>query len=524
MSSKKAIDIFNKKEIEKRTKPIITDALVKEHDRANSLANRYKDLQEQVATAYKNCRTQATQNETADQTSNRLMKTLEKVVDTLSKLNLADTAGFKPDTANLSVNIEEEEPLDGKESQIRIYKLDQNIKPFSGAPGESLAQWLFLINESFSCQKLTVDRTKLSLVSSVLRGSALNLLIRYLKDENTSWNEFVNLLKSNFEDTNLDFRLQSQFFHVKMENSFPKYLKRFQEIINQSPNLSCDSEVVLNRFIDGLTTEYAFKVRQTKCSTLNEVIAICNDFSYLSQVVKDNSPYESVNKIKRMNFSKASKSYKNNSLQRKPQYSEFRYNKKPFKRFGLKAPNNSSNNNWRNSKANLNANKQDNKSNKFTPTCYKCNKIGHLANKCRQGAKKVFSVSAFSLNDNSNNLLSTLGTINDIPITMTLDTAATTCVMAEKVAKANNFRLRKSNVLVKLANNETVNVLGVTEKLKIDVKGHSCDLEMFVLPNNDFSVLLGLNWFNKMNVSVTPADRTITFGSETFSLDDSGSL
>ena len=145
-------------------------------------------------------------------------------------------------------------------------------------------------------------------------------------------------------------------------------------------------------------------------------------------------------------------------MQRKPQYSEFRYNKKPFKRFGLKAPNNSSNNNWRNSKTSLNAIKQDNKSNKFTPTCYKCNKIGHLANKCRQGAKKVFSVSAFSLNDNSNNLLSTLGTINDIPITMTLDTAATTCVMAEKVAKANNFRLRKSNVLVKLANNETVNV------------------------------------------------------------------
>ncbi len=218
-----------------------------------------------------------------------------------------------------------------------------------------------------------------------------------------------------------------------------------------------------------------------------------------------------------MNFSKASKNYKNDFLQRKPQYSDFRYNKI---RFGLKPPNNSSNN-WRNSKTNPIANKQDNKTKKFTPTCYK---IGHLANKCMQGAKKVFSVSAFSINDNSNNLLSTLGTINDIPISMTLDTAATTCVMAEKVAKANNFRLRKSNVLVKLANNETVNVLGVTEKLKIDVKGHSCDLEMFVLPNNDFSVLLGLNWFNKMNVSVTPADRTITFGSETFSLDDPGSL
>ena len=114
------------------------------------MAKRYKELQEPVASAYKNCKTTAAQNETADQTKDRLLKTLEKVVDTISKLNLADTAGFKPDTAYLPVNIEEEEPLDGKESQIRIYKLDQNIKPFSGAPGESLAQWLFLINESFS--------------------------------------------------------------------------------------------------------------------------------------------------------------------------------------------------------------------------------------------------------------------------------------------------------------------------------------------------------------------------------------
>ena len=32
-----------------------------------------------------------------------------------------------------------------------------------------------------------------------------------------------------------------------------------------------------------------------------------------------------------------------------------------------------------------------------------------------------------------------MGTINDIPIKMTLDTAATTCVMAEKVAKANRL-------------------------------------------------------------------------------------
>jgi hypothetical protein len=126
MSSKNPIDIYSKEEIEKRIKSIISDTLVKEHERTNSLATRYKSLQVNVFNTAKNCKTTAAQGETPDQTKERLLKTLEKVDKSLSELNLTDNAGFKPDTTSLSINLEREETPDNNENTIRIYKLDQN--------------------------------------------------------------------------------------------------------------------------------------------------------------------------------------------------------------------------------------------------------------------------------------------------------------------------------------------------------------------------------------------------------------
>ena len=52
------------------------------------------------------------------------------------------------------------------------------------------------------------------------------------------------------------------------------------------------------------------------------------------------------------------------------------------------------------------------------------------------------------------------------------------------------------------------------------MKGRKCKMEMFVLPSDDYDCLLGLNWFLDMKVSISPAERTLKFESETYSLDD----
>ena len=47
---------------------------------------------------------------------------------------------------------------------------------------------------------------------------------------------------------------------------------------------------------------------------------------------------------------------------------------------------------------------------------------------------------------------------------------------------------------------------------------------MYILPHADFSVLLGLPWFYATRCAINPAEKTIKFNSETYSLDDQISI
>jgi hypothetical protein len=66
----------------------------------------------------------------------------------------------------------------------KSYKLDSNTKVFTGAPGERLSQWLFIINDAFTSINVESDKIKLALITNYLRGGALNTLIRYRSDPN----------------------------------------------------------------------------------------------------------------------------------------------------------------------------------------------------------------------------------------------------------------------------------------------------------------------------------------------------
>ena len=86
-------------------------------------------------------------------------------------------------------------------------------------------------------------------------------------------------------------------------------------------------------------------------------------------------------------------------------------------------------------------------------------------------------------------------------------------------AREHNIKFNDSDIKVKVANDHVIDVVGQTKELHIEIKSHTCDLSMFVLPNSNFQVLLGLNWFMESGCSVNPAKRTLQFKSEFFSLD-----
>jgi hypothetical protein len=183
------------------------------------------------------------------------------------------------------------------QTEVKAYKLDPNTRSFTGASGEKLSQWLFLIDNAFLALNIHVDKIRLALISNYVKGSALNALIRYTNEEkNPSWGGFVTILKEQFEDTNMEFTLRTQLFHLKMEhNNFQKYLARFQEFLNQLPNTKPDNNDLLYKFVDGLTKELANAVRREKCTTLNIAILVCKDLDSLNKKFDENTKKETVN-------------------------------------------------------------------------------------------------------------------------------------------------------------------------------------------------------------------------------------
>ena len=311
MSNKLPINKFEQKEILSKNKEVIATTLLNEHQRAEALARKLTEIYDSIDAASTAGKTQPpNEQETSEQAKIRINGALKNVLDNLKKINLNDTTNMVPiTTLNNLASIENEKSAENDKdihqeqiidaSRGKSYKLDSNTKPFSGNPGERVSQWLFIINDAFTAQNVQTDQLKLSLVTNYLKGSAFNALMRYRKNANPTWTGFEDLLRSQFEDSNLDYKIRTQFFHLKMTDSFSKYLTRFQELLNQMTDHSGDDTDILYKFTDGLTKEYALAVRRDKCETLNEAIKVCQDIDCLSRNFNYNGHIqESVNKVK----------------------------------------------------------------------------------------------------------------------------------------------------------------------------------------------------------------------------------
>ena len=68
-----------------------------------------------------------------------------------------------------------------------------------------------------------------------------------------------------------------------MENNFPKYLQKFQELLNQMPSLTENNTEVLFKYIDGLSANYQFACRREKCVTQNEAIECCQTLDSINK-------------------------------------------------------------------------------------------------------------------------------------------------------------------------------------------------------------------------------------------------
>lgn len=377
--SKQPIEQYDANHIMSREKKVITDELLREHKRAEKLAKAIEQITKtfgEIDTIVKKPVTDMEQDSVAKL---RLNKNVTEMMEKINGLKINDLKGLlepskvtsgasdddliDPNVNEETNNLNEEEVKLNDKYETKTYKLDPNTKVFSGSSGERLSQWIFIINDAFTSINVTTDRIKLALVTNYVRGMALNTLMRYKSEAYPTWDGFIKLLREQYEDSNLDYKLRTQFFHLQMENSFPKYLAKFHELLNQLPSLTYDNQTILDKFTDGLTKEMAFHVKREKCQTLNQVIEICNDWHCLT--TNNDDKIEKINFVRtNFNSSRGRQSFNNNGVNRS-NYQSIRSDNTPYKKIE----------NRRNfSKLFNSGSKNKTKVDMNNVTCYKCNK------------------------------------------------------------------------------------------------------------------------------------------------------
>jgi len=64
----------------------------------------------------------------------------------------------------------------------------------------------------------------------------------------------------------------------------------------------------------------------------------------------------------------------------------------------------------------------------------------------------------------------------------------------------------------RVADDRITEVVGETDKLTIDIKGHSCKLS--VLNHNEYEILLGIDYFNEIGLGILLKQRLLRFPDE----------
>ena len=391
-------------------------------------------------------------------------------------------------------------------SNKKPLKLDSNTPSYSAAKNEKLDDWIYIIKNNFKTGIIKTNKEKLAVIANYVKGPVLTTHKRYTVDsEKPTWKGFCNLLRKLYEPKNQILRLRAQLKNLKMTESVMKYSRRFQELVNLIPGITKEEE--LTYFIDGLTDKYQFEVLNKECKTLNEAMEITSNLDFCMK--RHDVEVNQVKRINNLNFQKRN----------------FSNNKPQFKNYFAKT----------NPMGNQNFKKDLSK-----VKCYTCNKLGHYSKTCRNNKQnnsgnkfgqqrdnqrykiktnphKIMSISS---NGSVESLLCVNGKINGISMKLYLDSGATASIMSYDTAKQNNYKILPSNIKVKVADNMIIDVMGVTEPVTIDVQGHSCTLELYIMEHDDHEVLLGLNWFMATGAGIFPGEGILRFKGESVYLEN----
>ena len=101
-----------------------------------------------------------------------------------------------------------------------------------------------------------------------------------------------------------------------------------------------------------------------------------------------------------------------------------------------------------------------------------------------------------------------MGEINGKKIRVYFDTGAEISIMSNDIAKQYNFKIKPSEIKLRLANNEIDDPIRETEPLDIRIDNTIVTIKFYVIKHNFHPILLGLDWFNQTGALISPGSDT----------------
>ncbi len=287
------------------------------------------------------------------------------------------------------------------------------------------------------------ESKKLGEIIDYVRGTPLSILREHLQNGKTSWTKFKRTLTKTFKPVNFELETLNQLRELKQRDFkfVGQYVNKF---LNLTTKIKLTEMEKFNYFLGGLSTNYVYEIKMRQASCMDEAVSIAMQFE----------------KVK----------------QSKPEYK------------GKWTPQYTNNRNVHDHSGGTNTVRKqvlpsDNKTNKQKLTCFKCGKEGHIATKCTAPKNKTQHVNVARF---GNEILTVQGTIEERGIKFGLDSGATCSILSDAIAKRLKIKIKPTGIQVKTASSQSVNVVGITEPTRVNVYGHTTELEFIVLKDVDY--------------------------------------